>query len=596
MRYHTSQIMTKDLFARVCWGVALALLGLPLIVRFGVIAGSSVAAVRDVVDFVFDDGYYYLAIAANLADTGHSTLDGSTPTNGYQPLWLLVLSGFARLTGTRPWPFFVASCALVYTLALLGPLLALAWWRSTWRPAALAFAAGLAIVVIQQPEAFLQGLEPILFLPLALPLVALLESASDSAKLTLLSLVLALAFLVRLDALSLYCAAVLVLTAPLLRTRPVSVAARESLFVVLRLSVFVVPVAAIYLVVNKALFGTAVPVSGVAKMIGGPLFSNWGVALELFSRWKSFALLLVLLVPLEWLARAAGHSDRVFYRSITVVSIAAVIQTFYYCAFSTWHVWPWYAYLVALDMALVAGRIIHLGALLRAGAPLGRAAAFVAVGVIGAWGLYRAAMFMQRSLVPGLPAGASLASTLTGRELKKEVSFNQVSVDMLNDFFRRQRASPRSTVIAMGDRAGGLAYWGRADLSLEQTEGLTLGMDYIRARVAGRGADYLAQRYPLEYYVVDREYIPAVTAQDGSPELVIADPIQGSITTAPVPTFCFPSSAVQYRQAYPAQYGVNTRIAFAFAARLPCPPQALELVQSAAKGIGLRRFSLPSEP
>lgn len=588
--------MTKDLFARVCWGVALALLAVPLIIRCGVIAGASTASLHDVVDFIFDDGYYYLAIAANLADTGHSTLDGLTLTNGYQPLWLLVLSGFARLTGTRPWPFFVASATLIYALALLGPLLALAWWRSTWRSAALAFAGGLAIIVIQQPESFLQGLEPILFLPLALPLVALLENTHDSGRLTLLSLVLALAFLVRLDALSLYCATIVVLTAPMFRTGPSIAAARQSLFFVLRLSVFVIPVAAIYLVTNKAIFGTAVPVSGIAKMIGGPLFSNWGVALELLSRWKSFALLLALLAPLELFARTAGCSDRVFYRSIVVVSLAAVIQGFYYCAFSTWHVWPWYAYLVALDMALVAGRILYLGAVLQ-GASVGRrAAALVAVAVVGAWGLYRAGMFVQRSLVPDLPAEASLLSSLRGRNPGHEVSFNQVSVAMLDDFFRKTQPAPQSTVIAMGDRAGGLAYWGRQELSLVQTEGLTLGIDYIKARIAERGAAYLEQRDPpLEYYVVDREYIPTVAADDGSPELVVADPIQGALTTAPVPTFCFPATAVRYRQSYAAQYGINTRIAFAFPERRPCPPQALQLVRSAATRMGgLRRFSLPS--
>jgi 4-amino-4-deoxy-L-arabinose transferase-like glycosyltransferase len=40
-----------------------------------------------------DDAYYYLQIARNLA-TGHgASFDGETPTNGFHPLWLLIVAG-----------------------------------------------------------------------------------------------------------------------------------------------------------------------------------------------------------------------------------------------------------------------------------------------------------------------------------------------------------------------------------------------------------------------------------------------------------------------------------------------------------------------
>lgn len=38
-----------------------------------------------------DDGYYYLQIARNLAHGMGSTFDGVNPTNGYQPLWQIML-------------------------------------------------------------------------------------------------------------------------------------------------------------------------------------------------------------------------------------------------------------------------------------------------------------------------------------------------------------------------------------------------------------------------------------------------------------------------------------------------------------------------
>src|SRR3974390_2408647 len=38
-----------------------------------------------------DDAFYYFTIARNLHDLGLSTFDGQTLTNGYHPLWLLLL-------------------------------------------------------------------------------------------------------------------------------------------------------------------------------------------------------------------------------------------------------------------------------------------------------------------------------------------------------------------------------------------------------------------------------------------------------------------------------------------------------------------------
>ncbi len=38
----------------------------------------------------FDDAYYYLGIARNIADGHGSTFDGLNPTNGYHPLWLAI--------------------------------------------------------------------------------------------------------------------------------------------------------------------------------------------------------------------------------------------------------------------------------------------------------------------------------------------------------------------------------------------------------------------------------------------------------------------------------------------------------------------------
>jgi hypothetical protein len=584
--------MHKDLFIRLCWLCASLLLGSALLIRLVVLVATPQSHLRDFIDFIYDDGYYYLGIAANVADSGHSTLDGVSATNGYQPLWLVILSGLAAIVGTKPHTFFLASCTLLYAIALLAPLLALRWWKSYERYLPLSIAAGVAVVVIQQPGVFLEGLEPILIAPLIVPLVVLIERGEDSKVLLGLSAVLAAAFLVRLDALALYFAAIVGIplaevVADRLRLRHI---VARTIQVALRLSTIVVPTVLIYVALNYWLFGSPVPVSGVAKLLGGPTFGNWGVIAMFFARWRSLALLLVVLAPLELLVRMSGQrAQPVFYRSLLIVSLALTVQAFYYAAFSAWNVWPWYAYLIAVDMAIVIARIIYLCSLLYTHERL-RFAGFAAIALVGAWAAHRSAAFAFKSLPPTLQTKLAFVTKFGIAGTGEGASFNQISLDMLDDFF----TTDRHTTIAMGDRAGGIAYWGREKVSVVQAEGLTLDVEYLRARAALTGEKYFAERFPIQYWVVDREFIPTVQVE-GQTVYVVPEPIQGRVTTAPVPTFCFPASAIRYQKPYPSAWGINTRIAFVFAQRVPCTAAALALVRAAEQGMGLRQFSLPTE-
>jgi hypothetical protein len=161
---------------------------------------------------------------------------------------------------------------------------------------------------------------------------------------------------------------------------------------------------------------------------------------------------------------------------------------------------------------------------------------------------------------------------------------------MLDTFFKPEDPM----LIAMGDRAGGLAFWGRGKVSVVQTEGLLLDIDYFKSRRANSSEEYF-ERMPIRYWVIDREVTATMPRPDGRLQYVVPDPIQGRITTTAVPTFCFPAEAIQYKKSYTSIFGVNTRLAFSFADREPCAAAALELVRSTAKGMGLRQFSLPTE-
>src|SRR2546427_260168 len=56
------------------------------------------APVRDVlIRFVQDDAFYYFEVARRLGSGQGSTFDGINPTNGYHPLWQLLLVPLAPL-------------------------------------------------------------------------------------------------------------------------------------------------------------------------------------------------------------------------------------------------------------------------------------------------------------------------------------------------------------------------------------------------------------------------------------------------------------------------------------------------------------------
>jgi hypothetical protein len=69
-----------------------------------------------------DDAFYYLQIARHLATSGHSTLDGINPTNGYHPGWMALLT-LTALVFRQPESLLRAALGLSLALHLVASLL-----------------------------------------------------------------------------------------------------------------------------------------------------------------------------------------------------------------------------------------------------------------------------------------------------------------------------------------------------------------------------------------------------------------------------------------------------------------------------------------
>ena len=77
--------------ARTRWRAASIWPVLAALLVLFVLLAHVLGAVRHGGVMLQDDGYYYTVIARHIARSGVSTFDGSSLTNGYHPLWMLVL-------------------------------------------------------------------------------------------------------------------------------------------------------------------------------------------------------------------------------------------------------------------------------------------------------------------------------------------------------------------------------------------------------------------------------------------------------------------------------------------------------------------------
>jgi hypothetical protein len=165
-----------------------------------------------VLAYYADDFFYYLQIAHNLAEHGRSTFDGTTLTNGYHPLWLLVLTAFYLYGGDQAVFFGIAVltvAATVSTYLFTGRLLE----RHSIRASMAAFwAAWAALFALSMDRT---GMEVILTVPLLLAFVTFAdgeEYLQTPRGAVAAGFLAALVILSRLDAvllLVLYCAGLL---------------------------------------------------------------------------------------------------------------------------------------------------------------------------------------------------------------------------------------------------------------------------------------------------------------------------------------------------------------------------------------------------
>ena len=545
--------------------------GAGMLVIYGVANALSAAWLDPLytVDLVFDDAYYYLQNAYNIANGSGSSFDGIIPTNGYQPLWMAILAALEtalRLDKKR----LVAVVILLCCAIALGSVIYSV--RRVRGPLGLALGVGLLASYVAFPAVSFWGLETILLAPV-LPFFAVIAQADGQRRRErLTSVLLAYMVTVRLDALSIGLGYTAIAAWERYRAEGLRAAMTRGFVYLMPSALFLV----LYAGFNVWLFSTPLPVSGLAKSVGAPYFSNWGIGLLYLA--KSPAVLgLGAFVFLIELYTKAYRKDAFFYRLVCAVTLSVIIQYLYYACFSGMSPWGWYFYSYSMLFALLAARVVYIGLSEMGGLPaLASRTLFAAL--------------IVTVVIPGFYYGSDLFE-VAKESINDAVYFDSFGKRNVQDL-RSERLAGRPLTIAMGDRSGSLGYWAPEGVRVFQTEGLVSSIDYLLARKHGSGEDWIAREIHPDLLLVDRGRVPLL-GDPGSQQYVVVEPIQGRTTNDSLMMFCFPPAALIHSEQTSYE---SKRMLFDMRLRQECAPQNRDAISSIITGeAGIRRFSLPGE-
>lgn len=352
----------------------------------------SMAGMPRIVSIVPDDAAYYFGIARHAAAGDGLTFDGINRTNGFQPLWLCVLTaGFAAHDGSPETMFRVGLVLQAALLAAAGLSLA-GVWRAVHSPGAALAAGAVYLAFVLVPAA--NGMESaVLVLCLALLLrFACGSRAFDGSSVRrafAFGALLGLAILARLDmiflavsiaALSLVPSGAAGETAGARWRRLLSIAAGAA-----------VPVAP-YLAFNRASFGAVMPVSGAIKS-SFPAVALSGESLMFIGKAAAGSIVLAAIYLAWWIARRPGASDGRgrYRRALAALAAACLLHFIHTILFMRWAVFEWHFIPYVLFAALLAAEVAE-EVLARARAsrrPLVAAVAAAAILAAGAFSTFR---------------------------------------------------------------------------------------------------------------------------------------------------------------------------------------------------------------
>jgi len=529
------------------WADAVTLLVLALLVAGNLyVFGHS--AVHYWVDFIFDDSYYYLGVAKNIVGGLGSVYALPDHTNGYQPLWLWILTALAALFGTGTGSMVVQDYCLTALCVFIFACLSKKYY-GYWFPAIL--------ISLCFPAVMLSGMETGL-----LPMLILwfLHSRSWAGR----GLIGSAMFLARVDALAFIAG-----------NDVYQFLFNKKGYRYFQHNLIIGLAVAIYLVVNFLCFGVPVPISGLSKAVGNIRGENYLVVLDYIKRLKipGYLVLILALIHVGFRLKPIRFRAEIFTACFAIVAYVV-----YYSLNSGWPLWAWYywpilslGYFLMLEIVYQLNESdLVLNANLKKTVCLALAALIACKAVL---------------MVAGTSANQRAQAIIDAVEQKKITETFAMKNLELVEFIQKQNI-PEGTLFAMGDRAGSFAYFLGSRYQFFHTEGLVNSLDYYRAMVADQGLQFMDTR-PVRYFIADSGRF-----LESDHILGIIEPVQGLSAHRGPWLICFDRSAIVLDQSYDDQL----RYVFSYAGKVSCPAgMQQEFLQMRQRYGVLRRFAHPDE-
>ena len=424
-----------------------------------------------------DDAYYYFTIARNIVLHHQATFDGMTVTNGFHPLWMILLLPIFSVVHDPLWCLRVVGSLSVILLAL-GYWSA---WRFLHRKFSVLTRSLIMAVALYYAHIFSRtNLDVSLLIPLAVwSLVILAEvdpahpGRTPNGRFVLVGLLLAALELARLDTVMLNL--IIFLTVLVAFGRPISLGKLVRLLAIGGPSLIV---GGTYLIVNYLWFGHIVPVSAASKSMSGlPL--NYIFLEQLITRplWMLYLGTLVLSVGTFVMdvvnRRAQTRSGTAQTVDVTGIVVAfLVLYTASQLFLTSWFLWNWYCYPALLATVFV----------------LPIAVEFLWVRLEACFGrLYR------------LLAGVALVLALTVIAIQTMWQVLWLSRNVEHSFLYQNYVLARLLnerwadlpTVAMGDRAASFAYFYQG--KVVQLEGIVGDYQFLRYIERNELDDYLTK-------------------------------------------------------------------------------------------------------
>lgn len=295
-----------------------------------------------------DDFYYYFTVAKNIAASLGSTFDGITSTNGYHPIWLLMITGLHLIQSDITWFFFgIAIVCLVCSIITFELSYKLLF--QTLTPNAVSYAV-LLFMSLSYGWMSTWAMEVTIAIPIYLfslvKLPTFLVSENHNAKyFFLFGLLLSVLTLSRIDLIA-YCGLLLCIVL-VVRKRNGSLSIKQLVYVVLGCFPIL-----LYGIFNYIYFDSLLPISGVAKQ----LTKNFGFNNHLISdlRMLREGYIATIIIPAAIIALAIFRKEIAKLQNTVVLYLGIGYPILYFTIYgfqSDWIIFVWYQYMLPVAIA-----------------------------------------------------------------------------------------------------------------------------------------------------------------------------------------------------------------------------------------------------